>query len=83
MPIISKEAAQRHLDMWMEAEAAVSTGQSYQIEQMMLTRASLKQIRESIMDGKYFVDQMEHSISPSSGYKTQVKASKVEKEDFA
>ena len=33
MPIISKEAAQRHLDMWMEAEAAVSTGQSYQIEQ--------------------------------------------------
>ena len=34
------------------------------------------------MDGKYFVDQMEHSISPSSGYKTQVKASKVEKEDY-
>lgn len=31
MPIISKEAAQRHLDMWMEAEAAVSTGQSYQM----------------------------------------------------
>ena len=58
MPIISKEAAQRHLDMWMEAEAAVSTGQSYQIEQMcirdrmMLTRASLKQIRESIILGK-------------------------------
>ena len=35
------------------------------------------------MDGKYFVDQMEHTISPSNGYKTQVKASKVEKEDFA
>ena len=49
MSIISKEAAQRHLDMWLEAEAAVSTGQSYQIEQMMLTRASLKQIRESII----------------------------------
>ena len=27
---------------------AVPTGQSYQIEQMVLTRASLKQIRESI-----------------------------------
>lgn len=49
MPIISKEDAQRHLDMWLEAETAVSTGQSYQIEQMMLTRASLKQIRESII----------------------------------
>ena len=33
MPVISKETAQRHLDMWLEAEAAVSTGQSYQIEQ--------------------------------------------------
>lgn len=49
MPIISKETAQRHLDMWLEAEAAVSAGQSYQIEQMVLTRASLKQIRESII----------------------------------
>jgi hypothetical protein len=30
------------------SRGAVSTGQSYQIEQMVLTRASLKQIRESI-----------------------------------
>lgn len=29
MAIISKEDAQRHLEMWLEAEAAVSTGQSY------------------------------------------------------
>lgn len=49
MAIISKEDAQRHLEMWLEAEAAVSTGQSYQIEQMQLTRASLKQIRENII----------------------------------
>lgn len=39
MAIISKEVAQRHLEMWLEAEAAVSTGQSYQIEQMQLNRA--------------------------------------------
>ena len=49
MAIISKEVAQRHLEMWLEAEAAVSTGQSYQIEQMQLNRASLKQIRETII----------------------------------
>lgn len=49
MAIISKEVAQRHLEMWMEAEAAVSAGQSYQIEQMQLNRASLKQIRETII----------------------------------
>lgn len=49
MAIISKEVAQRHLEMWLEAETAVSTGQSYQIEQMQLNRASLKQIRETII----------------------------------
>lgn len=49
MAIISKEVAQRHLEMWLEAEAAASTGQSYQIEQMQLNRASLKQIRETII----------------------------------
>ena len=48
MSIISKEIAKQHLEMWLKAEEAVSTGQSYQIEQMVLTRASLKQIRESI-----------------------------------
>lgn len=35
------------------------------------------------MAGKYFIDEMEHSYSPSGGYKTQVKASKVEQEEFA
>ena len=34
------------------------------------------------MAGKYFIDEIEHVFSPSSGYKTQVKASKVEKGDF-
>ena len=48
MAIISKELAEKHLILWMKAEAAVATGQSYQIEQMTLTRASLKQIREEI-----------------------------------
>ena len=48
MAIFPKEIAQQHLNIWLKAEIAVSTGQSYQIEQMTLTRASLKQIRESI-----------------------------------
>lgn len=39
MSIISKEIAKQHLEMWLKAEEAVSTGQSYQIEQMQLTRA--------------------------------------------
>ena len=48
MPVISKETAQRHLDMWLEAEAAVSTGQSYQIGSRMLTRADLASVRKQI-----------------------------------
>ena len=48
MAIISKELAEKHLILWMKAEAAVATGQSYKLEQMTLTRASLKQIREEI-----------------------------------
>ena len=47
MAIFPKEIAQQHLNIWLKAEIAVSTGQSYQIEQMTLTRASLKQIREN------------------------------------
>lgn len=35
------------------------------------------------MAGKYFIDEMEHSYSLSGGYKTQIKASKVEQEEFA
>ena len=49
MAIFPKEIAQQHLNIWLKAEIAVSTGQSYQIEQMQLTRASLKQIRETII----------------------------------
>lgn len=48
MAIISKELAEKHLALWIRAEAAVAQGQSYQIEQMTLTRARLKQIREEI-----------------------------------
>ena len=33
---------------WLEAEDAVAAGQSYQLGTRMLTRASLKQIREQI-----------------------------------
>lgn len=35
------------------------------------------------MGGKYFIDQMDQVYTKSGGYKTQVKASKVEEGDFA
>lgn len=37
-----------HLNMWLNAEAAISTGQSYTIDNRRLDRANLAQVREQI-----------------------------------
>lgn len=44
----TKELATERLKMWLDAEAAVATGQSYQIGTRRLDRANLHQIREQI-----------------------------------
>lgn len=38
------EEAQAQLNMWIDAESAVATGQSYKIGTRSLTRASLREI---------------------------------------
>ena len=48
MEWISIEEARATLRMWLEAERAVATGQSYRIGTRSLTRANLADIRESI-----------------------------------
>lgn len=48
MSTYTLETAQQHLNAWLEAELAVTTGQSYQIGSRSLTRANLYQIREQI-----------------------------------
>lgn len=45
---ITKQVAQEHLDVWLEAEAAIATGQSYQIGSRTLTRANLDEVRKTI-----------------------------------
>lgn len=45
---ITLEAAQKHLDVWLEAEMTVATGQSYTIGSRTLTRANLTEIRNAI-----------------------------------
>lgn len=45
---ITQATAQTMLETWLEAEAAVSTGQSYSIANRQLTRANLKEIGERI-----------------------------------
>lgn len=48
MEWISIEEARSTLKMWIDAERAVATGQSYKIGTRSLTRANLADIRESI-----------------------------------
>lgn len=50
---ITLDTAQSKLDLWMEADDAVNTGQSYSINNRSLTRADVAQIRENI---KYWND---------------------------
>lgn len=49
------EIAQKHLDAWLEAELAVTNGQSYAIGSKSLDRANLYQIREQV---KYWSNEL-------------------------
>lgn len=42
------EEARTHLNVWLQAELAVSTGQRYRIGTRELTRANLSEIKERI-----------------------------------
>ncbi|KMT22998.1 DUF6148 family protein [Clostridium cylindrosporum] len=53
------EVARNHLNAWLEAEIAVSTGQSYQIGSRQLQRANLGQIKEQIRFWKNEVEKLE------------------------
>lgn len=46
--MFTEEEIKERIKMWLNAEAAVATGQSYQIGSRRLDRANLFQIREQI-----------------------------------
>lgn len=56
---ITLKQAKAHLDLWLEAEMAVATGQSYTIGTRSLTRANLFQIREEIKMWEQKVEGLE------------------------
>ncbi|TCZ73046.1 hypothetical protein E0485_21750 [Paenibacillus albiflavus] len=57
------ETARKHLDAWMEANLAVSTGQSYQIGSRNITRANLSEIQKQILFWRREVDRLENGRS--------------------
>jgi hypothetical protein len=48
MSSISLETAKKHLEAWLAAELAVSTGQEYRIGSRILRRANLSDISKQI-----------------------------------
>lgn len=56
---ITLEVAKKNLNMWLEAERAVSTGQSYRAGSRELTRVSAKEIRKNIRYWTGYVSRLE------------------------
>ncbi|MGL4566927.1 MAG: DUF6148 family protein [Fusobacteriaceae bacterium] len=56
---ITLEVAKQNLEMWLAAERAVTTGQSYKIGSRELTRVSAKEIRESIRYWQGYISRLE------------------------
>ena len=59
---ITIDAAKENLQIWLEAQKAVSTGQSYKIGTRSLTRASLKEINDMIKYWLNVIDQLEAGV---------------------
>ncbi len=48
MAAFSVALCKRKVDTWLAAEQAIATGQRYQIDSRMLTRADLRAVREEL-----------------------------------
>ena len=66
MAAYTLEFAKERLALWLEAEAAVATGQGYQIGSRRLDRANLYQIREEIKMWTAKVNELE-SVAGGGG----------------
>lgn len=60
---VTVEEARANLQLWLEAERAVATGQAYKIGTRSLTRANLSDITERIKFWRNTVAQLESGSS--------------------
>lgn len=63
MAFTVKECKER-LQMWLDAEAAIASGQSYSIDNRRLERANLSQVREQI---KFWQNELIKAEARESG----------------
>lgn len=59
---ITLEDAKANLQMWIDAQSAVSTGQSYKIGSRSLQRSSLSDILKMIRYWQNVIDQLEAGV---------------------
>lgn len=60
MPWITIEEAQENLTMWLGAERAISTGQSYKIGTRSLSRADLSMVASRIAFWRNEIEKLEN-----------------------
>lgn len=60
----SVEQCNARLQMWLDAEGAIATGQSYTIDNRRLDRANLAQVREQI---KFWQKELAKAEAVSNG----------------
>lgn len=63
MPAWTLEEARENLKRWLEADAAVATGQAYTIGERSLTRADAATIAQRIKFWKNEVETLEQGLS--------------------
>lgn len=59
---ITLDDAKENLQIWVEAQKAVATGQSYKIGSRSLTRASLSDILKMIRYWQNVIDELEAGV---------------------
>lgn len=60
---ITLKEAQKHLKIWLKAEAEIATSQSYTIGTRTLTRANLKEVRDQIKFWENKVAELESAAA--------------------
>lgn len=60
MPWITIEEARENLTMWLDAERAISTGQSYKIGTRSLSRADLSMVASRIAFWRNEIEKLEN-----------------------
>lgn len=60
MPWVTIEEARENLTMWLDAERAISTGQSYKIGTRSLSRADLSMVASRIAFWRNEIEKLEN-----------------------